>query len=336
MEFRHPRRQLARRARVGTAGTAGRRTRGRLPLAGGNCPGRHGDRLQGQAPRAEAARGAEDDSLGLAGDARGASPVPPRGRAGREPRSSQHRADLRGPRSGRHALLQYEAGRRGQSGSATCHLYSRSAGHRSPVVTLAQALHYAHGKGFIHCDLKPSNVLIDRDGQPQITDFGLGRRTAENSSLTATGAILGTPSCMAPEQAAGQRQSIGPATDVYGLGAILYELLTGRPPFRTSTMMETVLQVLERDPVAPRELVPGLPRELETICLKCLEKMPQDRYSTAQELANDLERFLQGDVVEATGVFQKLRRWTRREPEVVSRIGGLSVVALLTEFNHQF
>ncbi|MGZ3470988.1 MAG: serine/threonine-protein kinase, partial [Isosphaeraceae bacterium] len=144
------------------------------------------------------------------------------------------------------------------------------------VVTLAQALHYAHGKGFIHCDLKPSNVLIDRDGQPQITDFGLARRTAQDSSLTATGAILGTPSYMAPEQAAGQRQSIAPATDVYGLGAILYELLTGRPPFRTSTMMETVFQVLERDPVAPHELVPGLPRELETVCLKCLEKMPED------------------------------------------------------------
>jgi len=203
------------------------------------------------------------------------------------------------------------------------------------VETLAQALHYAHGKGFIHCDLKPSNILIDRDGQPRITDFGLARRTAENSSLTATGAILGTPSYMAPEQASGQRQSIGPATDVYGLGAILYELLTGRPPFRTSTMMETVLQVLERDPVPPHELVSGLPRELETICLKCLEKMPEDRYPTAQALADDLERFLEGDVVEATGVFQRLRRWTRREPEVVSRIGGLSLVALLTEFNHQ-
>jgi eukaryotic-like serine/threonine-protein kinase len=204
------------------------------------------------------------------------------------------------------------------------------------VVTLAQALHYAHGKGFIHCDLKPSNVLIDRDGHPQITDFGLARRTAENSSLTATGDILGTPSYMAPEQAAGQRQSIGPATDVYGLGAILYELLTGQPPFRTPTSMETVLQVLYRDPVVPHEVVAGLPRELETICLKCLEKSPEDRYPNAQELANDLERYLQGDVVEATGVFQKLRRWTRREPEVVSRIGGLSVVALLTEFNHQF
>ena len=204
------------------------------------------------------------------------------------------------------------------------------------LVTLARALHYAHGKGFIHCDLKPSNILIDIDGQPQITDFGLARRASEESSLTATGAILGTPSYMAPEQAAGQRQSIGPATDVYGLGAILYELLTGRPPFRTPTMMETVLQVLERDPIPPHELVPGLPRELETICLKCLEKMPEDRYATAKELASDLDRYLQGDVVQATGVFQRLRRWTRREPEVVSRIGGLSVVALLTEFNHQF
>ena len=134
---------------------------------------------------------------------------------------------------------------------------------------------------------------------------------------------------MAPEQAAGHRRSIGPATDVYGLGAILYELLTGRPPFRTPTMMETVVQVLERDPVPPRELRPGLPRELETICLKCLEKMPEDRYPSAQALADDLERFLQGDVVEATGVFQNLRRWTRREPEVVSRLGGLSLVALL-------
>ena len=167
----------------------------------------------------------------------------------------------------------------GNLAERSCHFHARSRGPpRRLVVTLAQALHYAHGKGFIHCDLKPSNVLIDLDGQPQITDFGLARRTSEDSSLTATGAILGTPSYMAPEQAAGQRQSIGPATDVYGLGAILYELLTGRPPFRTPTMMETVLQVLERDPVAPHELVPGLPRELETICLKCLEKMPEDRY----------------------------------------------------------
>ena len=150
-------------------------------------------------------------------------------------------------------------------------------------------MHYAHGRGFLHCDLKPSNILLDHDGQPRITDFGLARRASEDSSLTATGAILGTPSYMAPEQAAGHRRSIGPATDVYGLGAILYELLTGRPPFRTPTMMETVVQVLERDPVPPREIRPDLPRELETICLKCLEKMPEDRYPSAQALADDLE-----------------------------------------------
>ena len=141
---------------------------------------------------------------------------------------------------------------------------------------------------------------------------------------------------MAPEQASGQRKSIGPATDVYGLGAILYELLTGRPPFRTGSMMETVVQVLERDPVSPREIRPEIPRELEIICLKCLEKMPHERYPSAQALADDLERYLQGDVVEATGVMQNLKRWTRREPEAVSRLGGLAIVALLTEANHQF
>jgi serine/threonine protein kinase len=204
------------------------------------------------------------------------------------------------------------------------------------IQVLARAVHYAHGKGFIHCDLKPSNILIDHEGQPQITDFGLARRAAEDSSLTATGAILGTPSYMAPEQASGNRRSIGAGTDVYGLGAILYELLTGRPPFRTPTMMETIVQVLERDPVPPREIRPDLPGELETICLKCLEKMPEDRYASARDLADDLERYLQGDSVEATGVFQNLRRWTRREPEVVSRLGGLSLVAVLTEFNHHF
>jgi eukaryotic-like serine/threonine-protein kinase len=204
------------------------------------------------------------------------------------------------------------------------------------IKTLAGAVHHAHGQGFIHCDLKPSNILIDQDDEPHITDFGLARLASEDSSLTATGAILGTPSYMAPEQASGQRKSIGPATDVYGLGAILYELLTGRPPFRTSSMMETVVQVLERDPVSPREIRPEVPRELEIICLKCLEKMPHERYPSAQALADDLERYLQGDVVEATGVVQNLKRWTRREPEAVSRLGGLAVVALLTEANHRF
>jgi serine/threonine-protein kinase len=139
---------------------------------------------------------------------------------------------------------------------------------------------------------------------------------------------------MAPEQASGNRRSIGPTTDVYGLGAILYELLTGQPPFRTPTMMETVVQVLERDPIPPRELAGDVPRDLESICMKCLEKLPVDRYPTARALAEELERFLDGEVVAATGIFQRLRRWTRREPEVVSRVGGLLLVAALTEFNH--
>jgi serine/threonine-protein kinase len=202
------------------------------------------------------------------------------------------------------------------------------------LACLARAVAFAHGQGFIHCDLKPSNILIDRAGQPQITDFGLARRFAGESSITTTGAVLGTPSYMAPEQASGHRGDIGPATDVYGLGAILYELLTGRPPFLSPTMMETVVQVLERDPVPPRELAPGVPRELETICLKCLEKLPEERYATPRELADDLERFLHGETVEATGAFQRLRRWTRREPEVVSRVVGLSLMALFSQINH--
>ena len=161
--------------------------------------------------------------------------------------------------------------------------------------TLARAVHYAHGAGFLHCDLKPSNVLLDGHGKPYVTDFGLARGTGEDSSLSISGAILGTPSYMAPEQAAGSRARLGPATDVYGLGAILYELLTGRPPFRSPTIMETVVQVLERDPAPPRELRPEVPRELEGICLKCLEKSPKDRYPSAEALAEELDHYLQGE-----------------------------------------
>ncbi|APW60804.1 serine/threonine-protein kinase [Paludisphaera borealis] len=201
------------------------------------------------------------------------------------------------------------------------------------IVVLARAIHYANDKGFVHCDLKPSNILMDRDGVPQITDFGLARQASTDSSLTASGAVLGTPSYMAPEQASGQREAISPATDVYGLGAIFYELLTGRPPFRMPTMMETVLQALYNEPTPPRELRPELPRELESICLKCLEKAPQDRYPSAEALADDLVRSLQGETIDATGTLRKLRRWTRREPEVVSRLAGLGLVSLLTEYN---
>jgi serine/threonine-protein kinase len=202
------------------------------------------------------------------------------------------------------------------------------------VSTLARAVHHAHGQKFLHCDLKPSNVLLDSQGRPYLTDFGLARRAGVDSSLSISGAILGTPSYMAPEQAAGSRARLGPTTDVYGLGAILYELLTGRPPFRSPTIMETVVQVLERDPAPPRELHPEIPRPLESICLKCLEKSPKNRYATAEAMADELENYLRGDGIEATGIVPRLRRWNRREPELVARLGGLAVIALLTQYNY--
>ncbi len=204
------------------------------------------------------------------------------------------------------------------------------------MVTIARAVHYAHTQGFLHCDLKPSNILVDRDGRPLVTDFGLARRTSGDSSLTISGAILGTPSYMAPEQATGSRKELSPGTDVYGLGAILYELLTGRAPFRAGTIMETVVDVLERDPVPVRHLRPEVPRELETICLKCLEKAPHDRYASAAALADELERFLQGEVIDATSLVPRLRRWNRREPELVARLGGLGLIALIAHFNYLF
>jgi len=204
------------------------------------------------------------------------------------------------------------------------------------MVTIARAVHYAHKQGFLHCDLKPSNILIDREGRPLVTDFGLARRTSEDSSLTISGAIMGTPSYMAPEQATGSRKQLNPGTDVYGLGAILYELLTGRPPFRAGTIMETVVDVLERDPAPVRNLRPEVPKELESICLKCLEKSPHDRYNSAATLADELEKFLQGEVIDATSVIPRLRRWNRREPELVARLGGLGLVALIAHFNYLF
>ncbi len=204
------------------------------------------------------------------------------------------------------------------------------------VSILARAIHYAHGRGFLHLDLKPSNVLLDAQGRPYLTDFGLARRAGADSSLSISGAILGTPSYMAPEQAIGSRARLGPATDVYGLGAILYELLAGRPPFRSPTVMETVVQVLERDPAPPRSIRPEIPRELDSICLKCLEKSPKDRYSSAAALADELDGYLQGDGTEAAGVLSRLRRWNRREPELVARLAGLAIIALLTQYNYMF
>ena len=157
---------------------------------------------------------------------------------------------------------------------------------------VAGAVHYAHQRGIVHRDLKPANILIDQDGRVRVTDFGLARRQTDETRLTHTGQLLGTPSFMPPEQIAGRAEDIGPAADVYSLGATLYAILTGRPPFQAASMAGTLRQVAEQEPVALRQLDVAIPRDLETIALKCLEKSPSRRYATAQSLADDLERFL--------------------------------------------
>ena len=184
------------------------------------------------------------------------------------------------------------------------------------VKTAAEAIHYAHRQGFLHRDLKPSNILIDEANQPRITDFGLAKRMDSDSRLTITGAVLGTPSYMSPEQAAGKSDQVGPASEVYSLGAILYELLTRRPPFQAATPLDTVLLVLNSEPVSPRLLAPRLNRDLETISLKCLEKERRRRYQSAQELADDLDRYLNGKPILARPINRVNRawRWCRRNP----------------------
>lgn len=203
----------------------------------------------------------------------------------------------------------------------------RAAGY---VRTIAEAVHHAHQRGILHRDLKPSNVLIDGSDQPRITDFGLAKQLTGDSELTTTGQVLGSPNYMSPEQASPERGEVGPASDVYSLGALLYHLLTGRAPFLAETLEDTLLQLLNRDPVAPRLLNPGIPRDLETICLKCLEKNPQRRYESALALADDLRRFLDGQPVVARPASppEKLWRWSRRKPALAALGVILSVVAI--------
>jgi serine/threonine protein kinase len=193
----------------------------------------------------------------------------------------------------------------------------------------ALAVQYAHERGVIHRDLKPANILLTLpDRVPRITDFGLAKRVGQGTALTASNEIVGTPSYMAPEQASNKKE-VGPASDVYALGAILYELLTGRPPFRAATPLDTVLQVVSEEPVPPSQVQPKVPRDLETICLKCLEKRPERRYGSARELADDLGRFLAYEPIQARPA-SRLRRvavQVRKRPWTVV---GLALVGILT------
>ncbi len=195
--------------------------------------------------------------------------------------------------------------------------------------TVAEAVQYAHERGVLHRDLKPSNILLDDAGQPRITDFGLSRRLETDSGLTLTGQVLGSPNFMPPEQA-GEKLKVGRYSDVYALGGVLFYLLTARPPFLGETVTETLDQVRHVEPVSPRLLNPTVPPELDTICLKCLEKEPAKRYATAQDLADDLGRFLHHEPIRAQpiGAVVRMERWCRRRPAIAGLSAAL-VVALL-------
>ncbi|MCE5267061.1 MAG: serine/threonine protein kinase [Planctomycetaceae bacterium] len=195
------------------------------------------------------------------------------------------------------------------------------------VATVARAVEHLHQQAIIHRDLKPSNILIDAEGQPYVTDFGLAKVFLPGSDATATGVIAGTPSYMAPEQASGRHAAISPATDVYSLGAILYELLTGVPPFHAETAIDTLMEVLSGDPPKPRMLNARIPIGLELICLKCLSKEPAERYASAAALADDLDRFARGEplAVRPPTLAQRFWSWTRRQPALASRLGALGL-----------
>ncbi len=208
-------------------------------------------------------------------------------------------------------------------------------GSAEMVLSLAEAIHSAHSKGIIHRDLKPANILLSLDGIPKIADFGLARHVQCDHRITVTGMQLGTPSYMSPEQTIGVFDSVGPSVDIYALGAILYEMLTGRPPFRAETILETQRQVINVDPVPPARINASVPRDLETICLKCLNKQPSRRYATAGELANDLQRFLRHEPIHARTVSRSERtlRWVRRNPAITAlAISAMALIGLAVAF----
>jgi TolB-like protein/Tfp pilus assembly protein PilF/predicted Ser/Thr protein kinase len=197
------------------------------------------------------------------------------------------------------------------------------------IVKLARTVHYAHERGVLHRDIKPGNILLDEKGEPHLTDFGLARLIESESTVTRTIEVMGTPSYMAPEQAAGNNAAVSSATDIYGIGAVFYQLLTGQPPFAGGTSYETIKLLLETEPRPPRLLNPKVDRDLSTICLKCLEKDPQRRYSSALDLAEDLERWLKHEPIAArrTGLLMRARKWVRRNP--TSALLAASLITLI-------
>jgi WD40 repeat protein/tRNA A-37 threonylcarbamoyl transferase component Bud32 len=230
---------------------------------------------------------------------------------------------------GEHEGRQYFCMKLVEGGSLASRLHQNGEDLRRAaalVETVARAVHHAHQRGLLHRDLKPANILLDADGQPYVTDFGLAKHLHRDTGQTPTGAILGTPSYMAPEQAASSR-GISTAADVYGLGAVLYRLFTGRPPFQGETILETLQQIQQREPEPPRTLRTEIDADLETICLKCLAKEPATRYGSAEALAEDLERWLRGEPISArpVGSGERLWRWCRRNPTLATAIGSAAV-----------
>ncbi len=198
------------------------------------------------------------------------------------------------------------------------------------IVKVARTVHYAHEHGILHRDIKPGNILLDAKGEPHLTDFGLARLVETESTVTRTMEVLGTPSYMAPEQAVGNNAAVSSVTDVYGLGAVLYQLLTGQPPFAGGTTYETIKLLLDTEPRQPRLVNPKIDRDLSTICLKCLEKDPKRRYSSALALAEDLERWLKHEPIQGrrTGIFARGKKWVRRNPSIAVMAAMLLALAV--------
>src|SRR5438046_8389937 len=203
------------------------------------------------------------------------------------------------------------------------------------IAKVARTVHYAHEHGILHRDIKPGNILLDAKGEPHLTDFGVARLVESESSVTQTLDVLGTPSYMAPEQAVGNNAAVSSVTDIYGLGAVLYQLLTGQPPFAGGTTYETIKLLLDTEPRQPRLLNRKIDRDLSTICLKCLEKDPQRRYPSAAGLAEDLEHWLKHEPIRAkrSGFFTHARKWVRRNPTSALLVASLIALAAAMGWN---